>query len=626
MRLLFLDFESYYDQAYSLRKMTPAEYILDARWETHMMAARFDDGPIEIIDGPDVQAFFDSVDSATTITLTYNALFDNCIAAWRYGFVPNRMIDVMGMVRALRGHVLKSVSLESVADHFHLPAKEHTIIKVKGMHRGDIMGQPVLWAQYQDYCRRDVYLMSAIFYKLLPEMPVSEFKVMDLVLRAAVEPQFVVDYDMLKAHYDDVIADKEALMRAANSNKLDLMSSAKFAEQLTALGVDIIFKPSPSDPAIEIPAFAKTDEFMSQLQEHDDPQVQALVAARLGIKSTLEEKRSQRLLAIAKLPWMDHIGQHNLMPIPLRYAGPHTHRLSGDWKINMQNLPTGRGGRKTKLRYALQAPPDHKVVVGDLGQVHARLTAWLSGAPLLQVFKDKKDPYCVLASEIFGRPITKADEMERFIGKAGVLGLGFGAAAKKFYTMVLRSARAGAMDMNALKQVWSMELADSVVKTYRKVERPTVNLWYKLDMVLDTAWAGKGNEVKIGPVTIGHGFVRGPSGIEMRYVVPEDFCGSYEKYYLYARRHHKIYGAYFLENIVQFLETEIMKAAATRLAKRGFRYASQSHDELAFVVRDEDVDKCKAAVVEELTRPPSWGLDIPLTASVNSGQSYGDAK
>ena len=166
---------------------------------------------------------------------------------------------------------------------------------------------------------------------------------------------------------------------------------------------------------------------MTELQEHEDPQVQALAAARLGVKSTLEEKRSQRLLAIAALPW-EQFGQlPNAMPIPLRFAGAHTLRLCGDWKINMQNLPTGRGGKKTKLRLALKAPSGSKVVVGDVGQMHARLTSWLSGSPLLQQFRDKKDPYNALATEIFQRPINRklpSDEIEGQIGKAGVLGLG----------------------------------------------------------------------------------------------------------------------------------------------------------------------------------------------------------
>ena len=631
MRLLFLDFESYYDNVYSLRKITPAEYILDPRWETHMMGAAVYDGPNEIIEAANIPSFLRSFPVEDTITITYNALFDNCILAWRYGYVPARMIDCMGLMRMLRGHVLKGVSLETAADYFHLPAKGHTSAQVKGMRLAAIMSNPVLWEQYKDYCRRDVYLMRAIFNQLLPEMPPSQWKVMDLVLRAAVEPQYVIDYDMLNKHYADVVDEKNQLMIAANSNKLDLMSNDKFAEALINLGVEIGMKPSPSDPAIEIPAFAKTDEFMSDLQEHDDPAVQALAAARLGVKSTLEEKRSQRLLAIADLNWHVHGsdgGKKRLMPIPLRYAGAHTMRLSGDWKINMQNLPTGRGGKPTKLRQALIAPSGSKVVVGDLGQMHARITSWLSGSPLLQMFREKKDPYNAQASNIFQRPINRklpSDEIEGQIGKAAVLGLGFGAAAKKFYGMVIRAVRASGGDVEALKKVWTLELAEKAVRAYRKAERQTVDLWYRLDLILETAFAGKESPIMLGPVEIGHGYVKGPSGLKMQYVVPEDFGGR-DKFYLHAKRHHKIYGASFLENIVQFLEVEIMQAAASRLAKRGIRYASQSHDELAFVVRDEDVDRVKAIVVEELTRSPSWAPDLPLTATVNSGQSYGEAK
>src|SRR5208282_326634 len=487
-----------------------------------------------------------------------------------------------------------------------------------------------LWAQYQDYCRNDVYLMRAIFNKLAPEMPLAQWKVMDLVLRAAVEPQFVIDYDMLEAHYNDVKAEKEKLMRAADADRASLMSNDKFAERLIELSIEPGMKPSPSNPGIETYAFAKTDEFMTQLQEHEDPQVQALAAARLGVRSTLEEKRSQRLLSIANLQWPTTWGAEvtRLMPIPLRLAGAHTMRLSGDWRVNMQNLPTGRGGKKTKLRLALKAPSGSKVVVGDVGQMHARLTSWLSGSPLLQQFRNKEDPYNLLATDIFKRPINRklpSDEIEGQIGKGGILGLGFGAAAKKFYSMVLRAVRASGGDLEALKKVWTLELAEKAVRAYRRSERQTVDLWYRLDLILETSFAGKEAPVMLGPVEIGHGYVKGPSGLKMQYVVPEDFGGR-DKFYLYAKRHHKIYGAAFLENIVQFLEVEIMQPAATRLAKRGLRYASQSHDELAFVVRDEEVDKAMEIVYEELTRPPSWALDLPLTASIAKGPSYGEAK
>jgi DNA polymerase len=459
-------------------------------------------------------------------------------------------------------------------------------------------------------------------------MPPAQFAFMDLTLRAAAVPQFVIDHDLLAAHYADVVADKEELMRAADADRDALMSNDKFAARLTELGVEIGTKPSPSNPEIAIPAFAKVDEFMTSLLESEDPQVQALAAARLGVKSTIEETRSQRLLAIAALPWMDYLGQHNLMPVPLRYCGAHTHRLSGDWRLNMQNLPAGRDGKPTKLRHSLRAPPGYKVVVGDLGQMHARITSWLSGSPLLEQFRNKQDPYNAQASNIFDRPINRklpSDAIEGQIGKAAVLGLGFGAAAPKFYGMVIRAVRAGGGDVEALKKVWTLELAEKAVKAYRRSERKTVSLWYTLEQVLATSWVGKSGPVRIGPVEIGYGYVRAPSGLEMRYV-PSDNKNGRDKFYTYGKRPHKIYGAAFLENIVQFLEVEIMQHAAIRLAKRGIRFALQSHDELVFVVPDEAVDTVKAIVVRELTRPPSWGMDLPLTASVNHGQSYGQAK
>src|SRR5208282_3763294 len=98
----------------------------------------------------------------------------------------------------------------------------------------------------------------------------------------------------------------------------------------------VVVETKISDAGNEIPAVAKSDQFMKDLEEHEDPRVQAVVAARLGVKSTLEEKRCERLLAIARLPWQIAGLPPGTMPIPLRYAGAHTHRLSGDWKINMQ--------------------------------------------------------------------------------------------------------------------------------------------------------------------------------------------------------------------------------------------------------------------------------------------------
>lgn len=624
MKLITLDFETMYSEKYSLRKMTPAEYILDDRYETICCAVQVGDGPIEVVDGPEFPAWLKQHDPADCVSLTFNALFDNCILAWRYGWVPSRMVDGFGMARALLGYKLRSLSLKKVAEYLELGVKGSTIHSVMGMRRADIMASG-LWPAFCDYAAQDVRLLKGIYEALMPRFPENEYRIMDLVLRCCVEPRFVMNIPKLEAHLARVIADKEKLLSGVGVEKAQLMSSAAFKAVLEGLGVEVESKISPTGN--EIPAIAKSDNFMNELLNYPDSQVRAVAAARLGVKSTLEEKRCERLLSIAKLPW--HLANLPVgsMPIPLRYAGAHTQRLSGDWKINMQNLPSGRGTTSSALRDALEAPPGHKVVVCDLGQIEARLTAWLTRAPLLETFRDGKDPYCAMASEIFDFPVTKAHELERFVGKAAVLGLGYGLGPDNFY---IKTAAAARIQGFAIGDVWTQELADKTVKTYRKVNAPTARFWSLLENKLNHEWKGTRAPTQLGPIEIGHGYIEGPGGLRMMYdVEADDPPNNFEFWYQYGGRWRKTYGAAFLENIIQFLARIIQMDAAVRLADTNIpflRMVHTVHDELIFIVPDKYVDRCSQIIHSQMTQRPSWGPDIPLKADVGSAQAYGEAK
>jgi DNA polymerase family A len=631
-RLLFLDCETYYDDQYSLSKMGTPNYILDPRFEMIMLAVAESNNAPYLVDGPDVPAFFASVDPAHTTVVTFNSLFDMSIFSWRYGFVPSMMLDVMGMARALRGHLLSSASLATVARFMGSGEKGHALANVKGMHRLDILGHG-LWHSFKEYAMQDVALTRDIFFKLLPEFPAAERRVMDQVLRCAVQPEFLLDVDMLQAHIAEVQQEKADALDACNVDRKDLMSAAKFAGLLTALGVDVELKRTATGN--DIPALAKTDEFMASLLSHPDNRVQALAAARLGEKSTIEESRGLRLLSIAGLDWTCY-RPGKFIPVPLAYGKAHTHRLAGDWLMNMQNLPSGRGGKPTKLRKALVAPPGHQVLVADLSQIEARITAWICGQKdLLEQFALDQDPYSQLGAKIFGLIITdlkqwKIDNpLARFIGKSGVLGLGFRCGASKFYAMVVRAARGLGMDMDELLKVWTEGLAQKSVDTYREVNKRIRNAWYLLDQMLGTAWIGQGDPLKFGPkgvVEIGHGYVLLPNGMKLNYANPRLDPDDDEYRYDYGKRSYKIHGGPLLENIVQALARIVVMHAMLRLRDRGLIMRLQSHDELAFIVPDNFVDEAKRIVLEEMRRRPSWAPDLPLDAAASFGKSYGDAK
>jgi hypothetical protein len=117
MRTIFLDFETYWDQQYSLRNMTPVQYILDPRFEVQLLTVRDGlGGTTYHIDGPDVAEFFRTLPQEVAV-VSYNALFDMCICAWVYGYVPKLMIDMLGVARARLGGQMRSLSLDKVAKH-----------------------------------------------------------------------------------------------------------------------------------------------------------------------------------------------------------------------------------------------------------------------------------------------------------------------------------------------------------------------------------------------------------------------------------------------------------------------------------------------------------------------------
>lgn len=55
------------------------------------------------------------------------------------------------------------------------------------------------------------------------------------------------------------------------------------------------------------------------------------MSARLGVKTTIEETRTERFISI---------GKRGNLPVPLRYYAAHTGRWGGTDKINLQNLPS----------------------------------------------------------------------------------------------------------------------------------------------------------------------------------------------------------------------------------------------------------------------------------------------
>lgn len=624
MKPLILDFESYFDDDYSLRKMTPVEYILDPRWETQGLAVKEGlESPSYWVDGPDVGKFFAQANTEVCC-VTHNALFDMCICAWRYGWHPALMVDTLGVARAKLSHLLPSLSLEKVAKHLGLGVKGNALLKVKGLRFDVIRATPHLYNLFVEYGKNDADLCAGIFNELVVKgkFPREELMLMHMIIRAATQPQFELDQNVLAAHLHKCQQQKEHLltqaMLAGVNGKSDLMSNDKFAELLWSHGVEPPTKISPTTGKTTY-AFAKTDQGLAELREHENVAVQVLVEARLGHKSTLEETRTERLLAISRLQWPVTSGSNGAsMPIPLRYSGAHTHRLSGDWKLNLQNLP--RGG---ELRRALTAPKGKKVVAVDSSQIEARMVAFLSGCDfLLEAFENKQDVYSLFATSVFGRTITKANVPERFVGKQAILGLGYGLGWPKFQKSIKADSRKMTGQVIDLDDIE----AQRIVNTYRSDYKEIPTAWRRLTNLINTLAAG--GETQFGPVIFRKQEIILPSGLSLHYHNLYQADGQW--LYMQGVKPKRLYGGALMENISQALARIVVMDAAKqierRLRKAGIWLALQVHDELVYVVPDELVEVVKAIVLEEMHRRPTWGPNLPIAAEAGVGQDYAEAK
>ena len=411
MQILTLDFETYYSKEYGLgaHKCTTEEYIRSEQFEVVGVSVKVDDGTTEWFSGTkeNTQHFLDKFDWGNSIAVAHNAMFDMAILNWHFNIKPKRIVDTLSMSRAIHiGEV--SGSLDALTTHYGLGTKGKEVLDALGKARLDFTSEDL--EAYGSYCINDTELPYKLFLILAKGFPLLELQLIDLTIRMFTEPVIELDENLLSNYLREIADSKELLMEKISYDRKQLMSNPKFAELLEGLGVTPPKKISLTTGK-ETYAFAKTDEGLKLLEDHPNIEVQNIVSARRGVKSTLEEKRTQRFVDIA---------QRGSLPVPLRYYAAHTGRWGGDGKINMQNLPRG-----SLLKKALLAPAGYQFVDYDLSQIEARVLAWLAGQlDLLQAFDRGDDVYKLMASNIYKKSTEDITKEERFVGKQTVLGCG----------------------------------------------------------------------------------------------------------------------------------------------------------------------------------------------------------
>jgi DNA polymerase len=618
MSFVTLDFETFYDQKCSLKKLTTEEYIRDPNFEVIGVGMKIDDDLTQWFSGThaEIKAWLGQVDWKNSALLCHNTQFDGAILAWTFGIIPAYYFDTLCMARAKHG-VDAGGSLAVLAERYALGTKGKEVGDAVGKRRCDFT--PDELDRYGKYCVNDVDLTFRLFSAFVADyFPQPELDLIDLTLRMYTEPVLRVNDALLVERLEEIKQEKSSLLRGLmdlldvgqeEEVRKKLASNPQFAAILKDFGIEPPIKVSPTTGK-ETYALAKNDEGFIDLLENGEPHIQQLCAVRLGTKSTIEESRIERFI---------NIGARNkgLLPIPLKYYGAHTGRWAGADAVNFQNLPS-RDKKKKALKNSVMAPDGHVVINCDSSQIEARVLAWLAGQDdVVEQFARGEDVYSIFATKIYKKPISKENPIERFVGKTCILGLGYGTGAAKL-RHTLKTQPPGA-DLTE-------EQCKRIVDLYRQENDKIPALWRECDSSLQHIMSWPRG---LKPYTIGkHGVVQiTQSGI----LLPNKLFIRYpdlrvrDNKYVYKSRKGVvgIWGGATVENLVQALARIIVGEQMLKIKER-YRPVLTVHDAAVIVAPEKELDQATAFITEVMSTPPSWATGLPVACEAKSGQSYGD--
>jgi DNA polymerase bacteriophage-type len=420
------------------------------------------------------------------------------------------------------------------------------------------------------------------------------------------------------------------------------------------------------------------------------------------LRTILELYRKANLTSLAKLDRMLEMSdKFGIIRYVHQYHAAHTGRWGGrgpqfqnmkrpNKKVNIPNciraikgycfevfkefFPDIPVALQLSMRGMIIASALSALFVSDLSQMESRVLSWLAGQEdKLSRFRSqdalgkalKVDEYCVSASHIYGRQITKDDDDERQTGKVSDLSLGYGggigaatnmaeqydcdllpiyyslylktatyeekAAAEKSYMLYLkRPVKKG--KRHCRKEI--ALVADLIKQRWRKSHPHIVQYWKDLEYAFARAVETK-EPVVLGKTTwFMHGehlYCQLPSGRNICYPyakIEKSQRGKVTLTYRYEDDKKKwvrgsTYGGSLAENITQAVQRDLLVDCMLRLRAIGYKLVFHVHDECI-----SDVTNGFGSLpeyIETMRYVPKWAEGVPINANGWAGDRYGKA-
>ncbi|KKM07113.1 hypothetical protein LCGC14_1737230, partial [marine sediment metagenome] len=594
---LVLDAETYFDQDYSLSKLSTYEYVADDRFEILGWAVKYEDQPSHFIG--DIANLRDDWKNFTIVM--HNAPFDALILAMKYGIYLPFIIDTLDLARHVEPRW--GNALAALCERYGLPAKGDTK-QFKGLHHGDFTDDQ--WVALKEYATNDAEREYDLLGLLLPKLsnPAFELRIAEYTRNLFIKPTLHFSMSRSVDLEEQMEAEIQKALKQVDTTEKIIRSEAGFKALLVeGFDGDVRELPMKQGKLKPLLAIAKTDPGYNYLLTHPNKRIRQLMEARVASKSwPMHIKRVGKLGAMFK-------AAGDRMPIPLKYCGAHTGRWSGNEGINTQNF-TARGHvLANQVRTLIEAPKGFVLIIMDQSQIEARILDWLAEQnDMLRAFAEGRQIYCEFASKLTGHRIRKPKKTDgkvvaewygsyRQMGKIGILGAGYGMGVDRC--------------LEYAKNTYHIDLthaeAERIIKLYRRTHAMVVLFWNKIEKAFRLATQNPGQAYELA-----HG---------LRFMREDDATviqlpSTRRLYYTRAKiegttRNPQItmpnpakdgphtirmWGGYLAENIVQATSRDTLAEVILKVEALGLRVPMTVHDDISVVVPEDQVELWKPQI------------------------------
>lgn len=460
MKELAIDIETYSE--YDITKCGAYKYCEAPGFEVLLFGYSIDGGPVKVINMLDtiLDGFPDDIYSALTdsnvLKTAFNANFERTALAKYFGLVlpPEQWSCTMAKAsmfglplslgaaaKALNVDVEKDTAGKALIKYFAMPCKP---TKANGQRTRNLPHHdPEKWAQFTEYCRKDVVVEQAIREKLkLYKVPDTEIRLWNL-------DQKINDRGI---KVDTVLVNNAIGMSAANTELLTTeavqltgLENPNSASQLKKWLSDQLGTEIKSLTKSAIPELLEDIEEVSDDDGYFPGEIDDINVNNASVRRMLEIRQEMAKTSVKK-----YMAMRNGVCLDTRvrgllqyYGANRTGRWAGRL-VQVQNLPQNhlpdldlarqlvyRGDMDAVdllfgnvpdtlsqlIRTAFVAPKGYRFIVADFSAIEARVIAWLANEKWrLDVFNTHGKIYEASAAQMFKVPIesvTKGSDLRQ---------------------------------------------------------------------------------------------------------------------------------------------------------------------------------------------------------------------